>query len=148
MIVRVRRAFTLSLAVLLASLGACDGGGAGGGAASAGPVSATIMGTVLYRERMMLPPGVELKVQLEDISRADALAEVLAVVTQTPEGGPPFAFAIDYDAGRIDERRRYALRATITLDGNLMFTTTEYTDPFQAGPIEMMVERVPQRVRQ
>jgi putative lipoprotein len=64
----------------------------------------------------------------------------------TPQGGPPFAFAIDYDPNRIDERRRYALRASITLDGNLMFTTTEYTDPFQPGPIEMTVERVPQRV--
>ncbi len=117
-------------------------------AAADAPSPAKIEGTVLYRERMMLPPGAELKVQLEDISRADALADVLAVVTQTPQGGPPFSFVIDYDANRIDERHRYALRATITLDGNLMFTTTEYTDPFQPGPIEMVVERVPQRVPQ
>lgn len=128
--------------LLLAPLYGCDGDGGGASA----PAPAKIQGTVLYRERMMLPPGAEVKVQLEDISRADAMAEVLAVVTMTPQGGPPFAFAIDYDANRIEERRRYALRASITLDGNLMFTTTEYTDPFQPGPIEMTVERVPQRV--
>lgn len=136
----------LPLTVLLAPLYGCDGAGDGQGAAAAGPAPATLKGTVLYRERMMLPPGAEVKVQLEDISRADAMAEILAVVTMTPQGGPPFPFAIDYDASRIDERHRYALRATITLDGNLMFTTTEYTDPFQPGPIEMIVERVPRRV--
>lgn len=133
----------ISAVVLLTPLYGCDGADEGGGAA---PAPAKIQGAVVYRERMMLPPGAEVKVQLEDISRADALAEVLAVVTMTPQGGPPYAFAIDYDANRIDERHRYALRASITLDGNLMFTTTEYTDPFQPGPIEMMVERVPQRV--
>ncbi|HAN28766.1 MAG TPA: hypothetical protein DCP75_13790, partial [Haliea salexigens] len=40
-----------------------------------------IEGTVLYRERMMLPPDAQLDIQLEDVSRADAPATVLATVT-------------------------------------------------------------------
>jgi len=135
----------LALLVLVAPLLACSGDGGSGATNSA---AGRIEGTVLYRERMMLPPGAELSVQLEDISRPDALAEVLAVVSVTPQGGPPFAFAIDYEAGVIDPRRKYALRASITVDGQLLFSTAEYTDPFQDGTIEMVVERVRQSVPQ
>ncbi len=74
---------------------------------------AKIEGTVAYRERMMLPPGAQLEVQLEDISKADAMATVLATVIIPAEGGPPYPFAIEYDPTTIDERLRYALRATI-----------------------------------
>ena len=136
-----------AIALTLVVLSACSDSADNGSSAEVMAV-AKVTGSVLYRERMMLPPGAELKVQLEDISRPDALAEVLAVVTQTPAGGPPFDFTIEYDPQRIDKGHRYALRATITLDGNLMFTTNEYTDPFQAQPVEMMVERVPHRVPQ
>ena len=67
--------------------------------ASAGGEStvARIEGNVIYRERIMLPPGAQVEVQLQDISRADALASVLATVMLTPEGGPPYPFAIEYD---------------------------------------------------
>ena len=75
---------------------------------------AKIEGEVFYRERMMLPPGAEVEVQLQDISRADALAAVMETVMFKAEGGPPYAFIIHYDPADIDERGRYSLRATIT----------------------------------
>lgn len=106
-----------------------------------------IEGTVFYRERMMLPPGVEVEVQLQDISRADAMARVIATVSQVPEGAPPYPFAIEYDPASIDPRMRYALRATISLDDQLMFASNEYIDPFQGNPVEVLVQRVAEPVQ-
>ena len=109
--------------------------------------TARIEGTVFYRERMMLPPGVEVEVQLQDISRPDAMATVLATALLTPQGGPPYEFGIDYDPGAIVSGMTYALRATITNDDQLLFTSTEYINPFQGNPVEILVQRVPEPVR-
>ncbi len=131
----------------LGMLAACGGGNGPGGA----PGVARIEGNVIYRERMMLPPGAQVEVQLQDISRPDALASVMASVLLTPEGGPPFPFAIEYDPSRIDSRMRYALRATIAVDGQMLFSSTEYIDPFSGGPtagepVEVLVRRAPEAV--
>lgn len=118
-----------------------------------GPVSETersaaaIEGQVLYRERMMLPPESRVVVQLEDISRADAMATVLERVVIEPQGGPPYPFVLEYDPSRIDRRMRYALRATISSGERLMFTTTEYIDPFSGNPVEVLVRRVAEPVQ-
>jgi len=90
----------------------------------------------------MLPPGSEIEVQLQDISRADAMATVMASVMLDAEGGPPYDFAIDYDPARVDPRMRYALRATISRGERLLFTTTDYIDPFAGGDVEVLVRRV------
>jgi len=137
----------LSLAVLL-----CTGLLACGGQESAsgnGPTmnAARIEGTVFYRERMMLPPGVEVEVQLQDISRPDAMATVLASAVLTPQGGPPYEFGIDYDPAAIVSGMTYALRATIRNDDQLLFTSTEYINPFQGNPVEILVQRVAEPVR-
>jgi putative lipoprotein len=108
---------------------------------------ARIEGQVLYRERMMLPPGCRVEVQLQDISRADAMATVLESVTIEAQGGPPYPFAIEYDPARIDPRMRYALRATITSGDRLLFTNTEYIDPFTGNPVEVLVRRTAEPVR-
>ena len=110
-------------------------------------ITGTIEGSVLYRERMMLPPGAMIEVQLQDISRADALATVMETLTLPVEGGPPYAFAMSYGPENIDPRRRYALRASISLDDKLLFTTTEYIDPFAGNPLEIVVQRVAEPVR-
>lgn len=106
-----------------------------------------IEGTVFYRERILLPPGVELEVQLQDISRVDAMARVLATVSQVPEDAPPYSFEIEYDPGSINPRMRYALRATISQGDQLLFTSTEYIDPFQGNPVEVLVQRVAEPVQ-
>jgi len=103
---------------------------------------AKIEGEVFYRERIKLPPGAELEVQLEDISRADAMATVIATVNYKLALGPPFPFAIEYDPARIDESMRYALRARITAGGQLRFTNTEYIDPFAGNPVKVLVQSV------
>jgi len=107
---------------------------------------AKIEGEVFYRERMMLPPGAEVEVQLQDVSRPDALAAVMETVMFKAEGGPPYAFIIHYDPADIDERSRYSLRATITHGDQLMFTSTEFIDPFNDETISIMLQRVPEPV--
>jgi uncharacterized lipoprotein YbaY len=87
---------------------------------------ATVAGVVLYRERIALPPGAILKLQLQDVSLADAPAMVLAEQTIEPMGkAPPYAFELAYDASAIDERHSYAVRAEIRDGDQLLFTTTE-----------------------
>ena len=55
---------TSALALILLSLTAC------GQPTTNVPEIGTIEGEVLYRERILLPPGAQLTVQLEDISRS------------------------------------------------------------------------------
>ena len=92
---------------------------------------------------MLLPPDAQLEVQLQDISRADAMATVLATVTIAADSAPPYPFTLDYDSAQVDTRMRYALRATIHSGDRLVFTSTEYIDPFAQSPVEILVRRVP-----
>ena len=112
-----------------------------------GQAMAAIEGEVFYRERMMLPPEADIEVQLQDISRADAMATILSSVIIKADGGPPYPFTISYDTARIDPRMRYALRATIAVGDRLLFTTMEYIDPFSGNPLEVLVQRVAEPVR-
>jgi putative lipoprotein len=97
----------------------------GGTVALAGDLDpkSMITGTATYRERMALPPGAELEVTLEDISRADAPAVILGRTRVESPGSPPFQFAIAFDPALVQARHRYAVRARITLNGQLLFTT-------------------------
>jgi uncharacterized lipoprotein YbaY/heat shock protein HslJ len=85
--------------------------------------ASTITGSASYRERIALPPAAVFEATLEDISRADAPATVLGRARIESPGNPPIRFSIDFDPAAIDARHRYVVRARITLDGQLMFTT-------------------------
>jgi uncharacterized lipoprotein YbaY len=105
-----------------------------------------VTGTVTYLERMALPPGAVVTVQLADVSLADAPAELLSqqVITTTGEQ-PPFPFTLPYDPAQIDERFDYAVQARIELDGQLLFINTErYAVITKGNPteIEVVVQRV------
>ncbi len=87
------------------------------------PATATVSVTAAYRERIALPPGATLEATLEDVSLADAPADILATARLEDIGQPPYTFEISYDPRRIVPSRRYAVRARITLAGRLLFTT-------------------------
>ena len=93
---------------------------------------AQLKGTATYLERMALPPGAVFEATLEDVSKADAKAEVIGTAHIEPAGNPPIAFWIPYDASRIDPKRRYAVRARIAVDGRLLFITDQHYPAF--GP--------------
>jgi putative lipoprotein len=88
-------------------------------------------GEAYYRERMMLPPGAVLEVTLEDVSKMDVASTQISSTTQVLEGGPPYAFKLEYDAALIEDKMRYSLRAKVTLSDKLLMTSTEHLDPFK-----------------
>ena len=127
---------TLSLMAPLASPGASDG---------TERRSRGCGGTASYRERVSLPAGALFEATLADVARADAPAEPLGRVTLGGSSGPPFAFTIPYDAARIDPRGRYAVRARITLDGQLLFTSDTLYPVLGAGQpdrVEILMHQV------
>jgi putative lipoprotein len=94
-----------------------------------------LAGTVTYRERMALPPDATIEVRLEDVSRADAPATVLAEQRIAAEGRQvPLPFELRYPANRIEANRSYGVRAQIFAPGGeLMFTTATHQAVPQAG---------------
>lgn len=88
-----------------------------------------LTGTASFRERIALPPQAVFEATLIDVSRAGAAAQVLGRERVQPVAGPVIPFRIAYDAAAIDPRLRYSVRATITVDNQLWFTTD------QAAPV-------------
>lgn len=92
-------------------------------ACSAAAAAETVSGTATFQQRLALPAGAVFEARVVDVSRADAPAAVVGSTRIDNPGNPPIAFAIDVDPAKIDQRHRYAVRATIRADGRLMFTT-------------------------
>jgi putative lipoprotein len=104
--------------------------------------AATLRGEAFYRERIALPPDAVFEAVLEDISRADAPADVLGRSRLDPAGQPPFRFEIAYDDAARRPGGRYAVRATVTRDGKLLFTTDRFIPAFDgAQPLELLLVR-------
>jgi|KBSMisStandDraft_5_1062788.scaffolds.fasta_scaffold308730_2 putative lipoprotein len=83
----------------------------------------SIDGTATYRERMALPANAVFEATLEDVSRTDAPAVIVAIERISSPGNPPIAFTITYDSGRIAPDHRYVVRGKILVDGALLFTS-------------------------
>lgn len=83
----------------------------------------TLQGRASYRERLMLPPDAVFEASLQDIARADAPATMLGRARLDPAGQPPFDFQIAYDDAALSSRGRYAVSATVTHRGQLLFKT-------------------------
>lgn len=104
----------------------------------------TVTGTVTYRMRIALAPTAVVKVQLLDVSRADAPATVIAEqIIETKGKQVPIPFSLTYDPAQIKENMRYQVRAQIMIDGNLAFTSTQaYSVITQGNPkqVEILVQ--------
>ena len=103
------------------------------------PEMATLSGTVTYRERIMLRPDATITVRLQDVSRQDAPALLIAEQQISAQGkSVPVPFSLEYDPARIDERYTYAVRADIRGgDGALLWTTdTHYPVLTRGAPQE------------
>ncbi|MEJ2385323.1 MAG: YbaY family lipoprotein, partial [Xanthomonadales bacterium] len=97
------------------------------------PETGTVTGTINYRERIALSPEAVATVTLEDVSRADAPATVIARQEITNPGAPPIAFEIEYPLNAIDERMSYTVRAQIRDRGRLMLTTDTHAPVLTRG---------------
>jgi len=105
----------------------------------------TISGKVMYLERIALPPEAHLVVQLNDVSLADAPAEMIAETHLASVQGSPIPFAINFDTSRIEPGHTYALQARISAGDTLWFVSDErYTiDPGKPTlPVDIKVVMV------
>jgi uncharacterized lipoprotein YbaY len=116
--------------------------------------TATVTGTVTYREKIALPPqGVVITIKVEDISRADAPAiNIGEQIIKNPGHQVPIPFEIQYNPDDIDERYTYAMRVRIEVDGELWFiNTTRYqviTRGYPTSNVEVVLEKVGPRETQ
>ena len=117
-------------------------------AASPG-LSGTLSGTVGYLQRIALAPDAVVEVTLQDVSKADAPAEVISTQTiETQSAQVPVAYTLEYDPAKIDTKNTYAVRATITEGGQLTWTSTKRYPVLTRGApddnVEIIVEQVSQ----
>ena len=85
------------------------------------PTTATVTGTVTYRERIALTPDAVVEARLIDISRADAPAVTIGQQVIENAGQVPIAFEIEYDPADIDEMFTYAIQVSIKEGDKLAF---------------------------
>ncbi len=108
----------------------------------AGPV---VTGTVAYRERIALPPDAAIDVKVQDVSLQDAPAKTIAETVFAAEGKQvPIPFQLSYNPTDINMAHTYVVRATINVNGKLMFTTTtQYPVLTQGAPsqVTMMLQQ-------
>ena len=107
---------------------------------------ARVTGTATYLDRALLPPGAVLEVQLLDISRADAPAEVLSTSRTEGLGAPPYPFELPYDPAGIDPRNTYSVSARVTVGDRLAMITDTVTPVITrdapSADIEVILRRV------
>lgn len=132
-------ALALSLAACQSTPADASSGGSGG------PSEHVITGTATYLERVKMPPGASLHVQLIDNQLADTPKAVLSEITMKDVAGPPYHFTLPYDPDNLRDVGVYTLNATLYgPDGQLWFATTtrEAFDPMDGTPVELRMRRV------
>lgn len=104
---------------------------------------AAVAGSATYRERMALTADDVFEATLEDVSRVGAAAEILSRVRLPAPGQVPIHFNLEYDAGRIDPKHRYVVRARILRAGQPLFVTDTVAPVDFAGttPQELVLIR-------
>lgn len=102
------------------------GGGTGGAAGGDGADDiVTVSGTITYRERMALPEGAVVVVEVHDVSPADAQAPPVARATIIPTHGVPIPYAIAVSSASYVDDHPYALSVTILVGDDVLFTSVE-----------------------
>ena len=113
-------------------------------------LSGTLTGTVTYLLRIAGVLDAVVEVSLQDVSKADAPAEVISTQTIETQGVEvPIPYAVKYDPSQDRwEPKTYALRATITEGGKVTWTSTKrYPVLTHGAPVDdvaIIVEQVPQ----
>ena len=116
------------------------------GTATVATGDATLKGSAFYLERIMLPPGGALEVELFSDRHADAPETLIARQRFTDIKGPPYEFALGYPRALVLPGGRYSLKATLySADGRAEFATDTRVpvNPASAKPVQFRLVRVP-----
>jgi len=111
-----------------------------------------VEGSVAFASASALPPHALLSVRVEDVSRADAPAQLIGEFKQ-PLGAQrsPIPFVIKVPAQLIDARHSYSVRATMHWDGKLQFTSTRHNPVLTRGAgntVEVQMEAIKPTTKQ
>ncbi|MFZ5657949.1 MAG: YbaY family lipoprotein [Pseudomonadota bacterium] len=151
---RMPRPAPLAIALLLAGCQATSrgegdalpperaGADTGADAAQAPARETVIRGEATYRERVKMPPGASLTVELLAVDAATP--RVLASAKRPDVAGPPIPFSLPYDAARVPAAGRYALHAELVgPDGERWFATPSPVPvvPGKGEPVVLMLHR-------
>jgi putative lipoprotein len=108
----------------------------------------TLNGSVLYREKIALPPEALVEVTLEDVSKMDVKSTVLARQTLKPSGQVPVAYQLTYDDEMVEARGRYSVRAVIRVGDDVMWRSTQSFAALTGDApetVDVVVEKMVQR---
>lgn len=110
----------------------------------------TLSGSLVYKQRIALPPQTEAIVKLVDVSRADAAAIVIAETRFRTDGRQaPLPFRLEYDPARIDPRMRYAVSGELRAGERILFLNTTrhsvLTHGGAADNVELVLDQLPGR---
>jgi putative lipoprotein len=116
-------------------------------ALSGGKGTASVTGTVIYRERIVLEPDAVVKVQIQDVSRQDVAATVMGEQVIRNPGQVPIPYQVAYDPKAIQDNHTYSVRARIEDgSGKLLFTSTQNYPVITRGAptkdVQILLERV------
>lgn len=95
------------------------------GAAVARAETITIIGDAFYRERIAIPDGSALHVQLIEMPQTAVEPTVAGKMTLKPSGQVPIKFSFDVDKARIDAGKSYGLIAQIEAESSIWFSSKE-----------------------
>ena len=103
-----------------------------------------ISGEAFYPERIALPPGAQLTVELADVSLADTPVSVIAKQTVAPSGEAPIPFSLAFDPAMLRKNAIYGLQARIVVDDALWAATDERheIDPLGTAPQKLALKLV------
>lgn len=105
-----------------------------------------ISGNVSYLQRIALPPDAVLIVRIQDVSRADAPARILAEQRIELAGRQvPISFQTTVDRDLIGKRARITAAARIERGGKLLFISDKSYPAIRNGqalPVEMTLKQV------
>jgi uncharacterized lipoprotein YbaY len=115
---------------------------------AAQPTSASLSGTVTYRDRRALPYGAVVTVELLSLARTDEPAVVTSAVVRTRGEQVPIPFTLAFQPDRIAPRDRYALQARIQIGSRTLYATrtrvSVLTFNAPTDRVEVVVEAAPE----
>ncbi len=110
---------------------------------------AAVTGSVTYREQIAMPPASVGIVELLDTSRKDAPAEQIGAHVIDAPRSVPVSYSVGFDPAEIVENHSYSIRATISADDRLLWTTdTNYAVITRGNPTtaDLLLVGVPEPV--
>ncbi|MDZ4776593.1 MAG: META domain-containing protein [Alphaproteobacteria bacterium] len=98
------------------------------------PGQVTASGELFFLERIALPPGAQVRIQLRDTARVGAPALVLAQQEFAAGSGGPYPFSISAPTNVVPANARLTLFAQILSGGRLLFITDTSNPVSATGP--------------